>query len=268
MSVLKEIIRDHLRYRKQILKLAKSDLIKTYKGAALGWIWAFLKPAITIFIYYFAFTVGLRRGTPVNGFSFFHWLITGMIPWFYVSGMISGGTTCVRKYSYLVTKIRYPVSTIPTFVSLSQLVVHMVLMVILMVIYICAGHAPSVYWLQLPVYTLMMFLFMNAWGLFAGLVSVVSRDFAHLVRSSIIGLFWFSGVLYNVNRITSPGVRKAMLINPVTIIANGYRNCFINHVWFWETWPEIRNFFIAYAVMILLALWAYKRLIRVIPDVM
>ncbi len=35
VKVLKEIIRGHINYRKQIFKLAKSDLAKTYRGSAL-----------------------------------------------------------------------------------------------------------------------------------------------------------------------------------------------------------------------------------------
>lgn len=67
--VLKEIIKDHITYKQQIFKLAKSDLIKTYRGAALGWAWAIIKPAVTIFVYWFAFEIGLRSGKPVNRIS-------------------------------------------------------------------------------------------------------------------------------------------------------------------------------------------------------
>ena len=35
MKILIEIIKDHIEYRKQIFKLAKADLVKTYRGAAL-----------------------------------------------------------------------------------------------------------------------------------------------------------------------------------------------------------------------------------------
>ena len=65
MKTLWKIIISHIQYRKQILQLAKTDLIKTYRGALLSWGWAILKPAITIAVYYFAFTVGLRTGKPV-----------------------------------------------------------------------------------------------------------------------------------------------------------------------------------------------------------
>lgn len=69
--VLAEIIKDHITYAQQILKLAKADLIKTYKGAALGWSWAIIKPAVTIFVYWFTFEIGLRAGKDVNRISIF-----------------------------------------------------------------------------------------------------------------------------------------------------------------------------------------------------
>ena len=62
LETLKNIIKSHIEYKQQIFKLAKSDLVKTYRGSALGWAWAFIKPTVTIFVYWFAFEIGLRRG--------------------------------------------------------------------------------------------------------------------------------------------------------------------------------------------------------------
>ena len=62
MDILKIICNEHLLYRKQIVRLAKSDLVKTYRGSALGWSWAFIKPMVTIFVYWFAFSYGIRCG--------------------------------------------------------------------------------------------------------------------------------------------------------------------------------------------------------------
>ena len=105
---MSEIIKDHASNIKQIIQLAKADLIKTYRGAALGWFWAIIKPVITIAVFYFAFSIGLRSGKPITNdhgvtFAYFLWLIAGFIPWFYMSDMISQGTACVNRYSYLVT---------------------------------------------------------------------------------------------------------------------------------------------------------------------
>ncbi len=268
MNTFKEILRDHIRYRKQILKLAKADLVKTYKGAALGWSWAVIRPTITIAVYYFAFSVGLRKGAPVSGYPFFLWMICGMLPWFYISNVFPGGAGVIRKYNYLVTKIRYPVSTIPTFFSLSQLSVNLFLTVIVMAIFMMYGVKPDLYWLQLPIYIAMAFLFFTAWSLFAGMLSVISKDFLQLVHSSTLALFWLSGILYDARLIEINWLRKVMLFNPVTIIVNGYRNCFIEKVWFWENLEELRNFAIVFLVMVTLAVWVYKKLVKVIADVL
>ena len=67
--ILIDIIKDHITYWQQILKLAKADLVKTYRGAALGWSWAIIKPAVTIFVYWFTFEIGLRAGKDVNRIS-------------------------------------------------------------------------------------------------------------------------------------------------------------------------------------------------------
>ena len=209
MSTCKEIISDHLAYRKQLVKLAKSDIKKTYSGAVLGWAWAVIRPAILIFVFWFAFTVGLRKGSDVDGYPFFLWLIAGMIPWYYMRDMITGGAGSIRKYRYLVTKIKFPISTIPTFVSLSCLAVHIGLLAIMILIFIGFGYLPTIYYLQLPVYMLMMFAFFSVWGLFAGVLSAISQDFLNLVKSLTQALFWLSGILYDAGKIEIVWVKKS-----------------------------------------------------------
>ncbi|MBQ4649266.1 MAG: ABC transporter permease [Firmicutes bacterium] len=268
MSTFKEILKDHISYRKQLVKLAGADLKKTYSGSVLGWSWALIRPAILIFVFWFAFSYGLRKGSDINGYPFFLWLIAGMIPWFYMRDMITGGANSIRRYKYLVTKIKFPVATIPTFVSMALLVSHVGLVLVMILIYVTFGYMPTIYYLQIPFYMLLMFLFFTAWGLFAGVLSAISRDFLNLVKSLTQALFWMSGILYDATTINVDWIRAILLFNPVTIIANGYRNVFINQRWFWEDWQQLVNFAIVYVVMMVLAVWAYRRLHKDIPDVL
>ena len=97
MRTLKEIIKDHIEYRRQLVQLAKADMKKAY-GGVLGMGWAIIRPAILIFVFWFAFSVGLRKGGDVEGYPFFLWLIAGMIPWFYMRDMITGGAGSIRRY--------------------------------------------------------------------------------------------------------------------------------------------------------------------------
>lgn len=267
MRTLKEIIEDHIEYRRQLVQLAKADMKKAY-GGVLGMGWAIIRPAILIFVFWFAFSVGLRKGGDVEGYPFFLWLIAGMIPWFYMRDMITGGAGSIRRYKYLVTKIKFPVSTIPTFVSMGSLATHAGLVVLMIGIFLLFGYRPTIYYLQIPLYMILMFLFFTAWGLFSGVLSSISRDFLNLVKSLTQALFWMSGILYDANGIGQQWIRNILLFNPVTIVVNGYRNALIYQKWFWEDWQQLVNFAIVYAVMLLLAVWVYRKLKKDIPDVL
>ena len=268
MKTLIKIIKEHIEYRQQILKLAKADIVKTYRGSALGWSWAVIKPTVTIFVYWFAFEIGMKSGKPVNGFPYFLWLITGLIPWFYMGDMIAQGVESIRKYSYLVTKMKFPVSTIPTFFSISKLIINLVLIAIMMVIFMAMGHSPTIYWLQIPFYILCMFLFFTFWGLFAALLGAISKDFANLVKSFVTAVLWLSGIFWNPETIGIGWLKKILMFNPVTFLTNGFRNCFINNIWFFEQPKRLLYFVIVTAIMLLLALWAYRKLKKEIPDVL
>ena len=130
------------------------------------------------------------------------------------------------------------------------------------------GYLPDIYTLQLPFYMLMMFLFFTAWGLFSGVLGAMSRDFLNLVKALTTALFWLSGILYDANSIDQTWIKNILLFNPITLVANGYRNCFIYKQWFWENPQELINFGIVYLVMCILAVWAYRRLRKDIPDVL
>lgn len=267
-ETIKTIINEHIQYKDQIFMLAKSDLIKTYRGAALGWAWAIVKPLITLFVFWFGFTVGLRHGKPIEGYPYFLWLVAGFLPWFYMQELIVGGSTCIRKYSHLVTKMKFPISTIPTYTSLAHLYVHLALLAVTIVLFMCFGFMPDIYFLQIPIYMLAMFMFFTIWSLLSGMLSCISRDFQNLVRSISTAIFWMSGIIYNVENIESKWVRVLLKFNPVTVISSGYRRVFIYKKWFWQDKVSMVCFTITFCVFLILALRTYKTMRKDIPDVL
>ena len=105
------------------------------------------------------------------------------------------------------------------------------------------------------------------WGLFAAMLGSMSKDFINLIKALGTAIFWLSGIMWDVNTM-SPAIRHVMYFNPVTYLATGYRNCFIYHRWIWEEPLQFGIFMGMMIVMFLLAVWAYRKLIREIPDVL
>ena len=262
-------LKEHKANIHQIIKLSVADLKKTYNGSALGWAWAVIKPVFTIFVYWFAIAIGLRSGGAFEGYPYILWLVSGMVSWFFMGDAITGGTTCIRRYSYLVTKMKYPIMTIPTFTNISNLIVHVILVAVTVILFWIMGYPATIYLLQIPVYMLLMFMFFNAWALFAGLVSCIGKDFANLVKSLNVAVFWLSGILWNIENIAnSKMLYRILMLNPVTFICYGYRNCFVNHVWFFEQPKRLLYFLCWYLLLGFFSIWAYKKLRKEIPDVL
>ena len=261
------IIKEHIEYRYQILKLAWFDVVKEYKGTVFGWIWVLIKPATTIFVFWFAFTYGFRNGSQVDGFPFITWLIAGILTWFFISDILNKGINCMRRNSYLVNKIKFPISVIPTFDTISKIIPHSLLLLLFILIYsICYGF--NIYLLQLPYYFIMLFVYFSILSLGFSLLSSISKDFLNLVKAFTTALFWLSGVIWNIQTMHVEWVRDILLFNPITYFAEGYRNVFIHKVWFFNDTKPFICFIIVFILTTVFSLFIYRKTKNDIGDVL
>ena len=126
---LVQIPKEHSGFMKQTFMLAKEDLIKTYKGAVIGPLWALMKPLFQLFVYWFAFSI-LRGDSNKKemGMDYFLFLMSGFVAWFFMSEMISRGSKSIADNRQFVNKVSFPVSVIMTYTSLSKYYVHIFLL--------------------------------------------------------------------------------------------------------------------------------------------
>lgn len=263
-----EIFKEHRGRGKQIIMLAKTELVKTYKGALLGPLWALVKPLFTLFIYWFAFEIGIRGGKSVHEVPFFIFMLPGFAAWFFMQDAILQGARSIRKNKQYVIKMSFPVSTIMTFSTLSYLIIHFMLTAIMYIYLIIAGYTPSVYNLQFFYYCPMMYMFFTMLTWSTAPMSAFSKDFENLISSIMTGLFWLSGIIWDSTGIENDILRKIMYLNPINYFANGYRNAFIYNKWFWSNKAETFVFICEFIFIGLIGLYNYKRLRKRLPDVL
>jgi len=266
------IFKEHKNFGKQIGLLAVNDLRKTYKGAAIGPLWAVIKPAFTLFVYWFAFEIGLKSGKGVNfegdNYSTFIFLLVGFVPWFFITDSITLGAKSIRMNKQFVTKVSFPVSTIMTFTAIARLMVHLFLVVIMYTILVCSGYTPSVYNLQFFLYCPLMVMFFVALTWSTAPMAAFSKDFENMIVSIMSGIFWLSGIIYNSYTVGTDAIRKIMYFNPINFFANGYRKTFLSEQWFFENSAELYVFLAEFVIVFVLGLWNYKRLRKTLPDVL
>jgi teichoic acid transport system permease protein len=206
-----------------------------------------------LFVFWFVIKIGLRADKLMPGYDFFSWLLAGMIAWFYLSDVIMEGMNSLKKYKYLLTKMKFPVSVIPTTVVLSNFFVHFLLLSLALIFLVFRGTL-DITWLQLPIYMILAVAFMWAWSMFAAPLAAISKDFQQLVKTSVQILFWFSAILWNIETTKLVWLKTVMEFNPISFIVEGYRNALIYHRWIWD---EPRKLIIFLAELVILGLMAF-----------
>ena len=216
--------------RKLIWKLSKNDFRNKFAGAYFGIVWAFIQPMVTVAVYFVVFQLGLRVQPAATGYPYICWLVSGIIPWFFFSDALPSASNCLLEYSYLVKKVVFKISVLPIVKVISSLFVHLFFIVFAILIFALMGKLPPV---------------LN------------------------VGM-WATPILWDTTTIPNiPNWLNSLLkLNPLYYIVQGYRDSFMNGLWFFEH-PWHTLYFWAFVLMAgLISSKVFKRLRVHFSDVL
>ncbi|MCF0142988.1 MAG: ABC transporter permease [Parasporobacterium sp.] len=268
MKTLLDIVKQNISHRGQIWNMAVNDQKLRFAGSDLGLFWALAKPMMYIVVFYVAISIGFRAAKDIPGIvtPYFLWLAVGLISFFYMRDMILGGASCYRRYKNYIKHNNTPVSIYPTVIGVSFMLIHLFMVGIAILLSILLGCPPNIYWLQLPFYMALSFIFAVLWSMATGLIAAVFSDFYNLLQVLNQAVFWLSAILFDVNGL-SEKAQKVLYFNPVTFIVEGYRNSLCRHVWFWEEPVKLGCYLFMMLVMGIVAVQMYRKLRKRMPDV-
>lgn len=235
-----------------IFRMSKYDERATYQSHYLGLLWQFLNPLVQVGIYYLIFGLGFYGGREVEGVSFLVWMMIGLSTWFYMSTTILGTSNSIYYQVYLVSKMRFPVSILPSIKITSNLTAFFVMMIATVAVMLSQGVSVTLKWLQLPYYFLCMMFFMFSIGIFSATITVLIRDYHMVLQSIIRVLLYISGVFWNIKDTAfNPHFKALLELNPIFYIIDGYRTGFLSGHWLWED-PFHALFFWGFSFLLLL----------------
>jgi len=259
-------LNDIIRSRRLIFELAKKDLKNRYLGSYLGIIWAFVQPMVTILIFWFVFQVGFRSA-PVDDFPYVLWLICGMIPWFFFSEGLQSATNSVLDNSYLVKKIVFRVNSLPIIRILSSLFIHVFFIIVIFVMFFIYGYKPSIYNLQVIYYLFATIVLVLGLSWITSSLVVFLRDLGQIVSIVIQFGFWLTPIFWSF-KIMPEKYHFWFKLNPIYYIVEGYRDTFINHIWFWQHYNLTINFWVITLCLFFTGVLLFKRLRPHFADVL
>lgn len=270
MRYIKEFYRflKHIYQSRELLStLIKNDFKKQYLGSYLGLVWAFIQPLTFIVVIWFVFEIGFRAGPTTGGVPFFLYLITGMIPWFFISNAFTSGANSIVNNSFLVKKVAFRVSILPLVEIGSALIIHLALVGFLIVAFLLYGYMPTIYWLQLPFYILASIVLLLGLSWLTSAVRVFIKDIGSFIAVLMQIGFWATPIFWSIDMIPQK-YQWILKLNPAFYIVDGYRNTFIKGSWFWEHQNITMYYFTLTIVCLGVGALVFKRLRPHFGDVL
>ncbi len=261
------------RSRKLIARLSVNDFKTKFAGSYLGIVWAFIQPVITILVYWFVFEKGFKPAAIHNAAGdqvpYVLWLIAGMVPWFFFSDALSGGTRALLDYSYLVKKVVFQIDALPIVKVISAVCVHLFFVAFAVFLYVLYGYVPDFYTLQIVYYSVGLLLFATGLVYLTSAVVVFFRDLNQVINIVLQVGVWVTPIMWDMEKMEIGTAFKAVLkLNPLYYIVQGYRDALIGKTAFWEKPGQTAYFWAVTLACFWLGSYVFQKLRMHFADVL
>ena len=254
--------------RKLILNLAKNDFKTKYAGSYLGIVWAFVQPVVTIMVYWFVFSVGLKAGKASN-YPFVLYLVSGIVPWFFFQDALNGGTNALIEYNYLVKKVVFKISILPIVKIISAFFVHIFFVAFALILCTVYGYLPGFATIQILYYSMCTFMLSLGLTYATSAIVVFFRDLTQIINIFLQVGVWLTPIMWDVQMLADyPWLMKLFRLNPMYYIVSGYRDSMLGKVWFWQHFGWTIYFWAVTIVLFGLGSVIFKRLKPHFADVL
>lgn len=244
------------RHQFMIRNLIARDLKGRYAGSYLGGLWTFIHPLIQIAIYFFVFSVILGIRSQHTGVAFAPWLVMGLLPWFFLTDVISRSPDTVVSQANLITNMVFP-SEILILVNLGSAIIHHLIslglfLIVLFLFDISVSISPGFLLLLL----LSTSLLLTGLGWFLSAVTVFIRDIGNLLNLVLPIWFFITPIIYPIQRVPDRFITIYKL-NPAVYLVEGYRQAVFDiHT---LGLHEYAAYMVASVIIFLLGAWIFKQ---------
>lgn len=223
MTSVVYVVKENIDNLYRIFTIVKYEVLADNRDSKLGMLWSVLDPVIQIFAYWFAFGLGIRGGSDVNGITFINWMLAGIIPWFFISASIRNVTTSIHKKSNVITKMKFPVSILPTTEVLKEVFTHLITLLLGYLFIVFNGVRPNLLNLEILYYMFCGIAFSISLGMVTSVLNMFTRDVKKAINASMRLLMYVTPILWTMDKLPK-SVQSLMKCNPIYYIIEGYRD--------------------------------------------
>ncbi|MES2605897.1 MAG: ABC transporter permease [Pseudomonadota bacterium] len=217
--------RDLYHYRELFAILAWRDVAVRYKQTVIGFLWAILRPFITMVVFTVIFSKVAKL--PGEGSAPYAIMVyAGMLPWFLFSSVLSEASSSLVSNANLISKVYFPRLLVPAASAAVAMVDFFVSLVILVIVMLWYGFMPDWRILVLPAFIALAVLASLGPALWITALNVKYRDFRFIIPFIVQFGLYVSPVGFSSSVVPSQW-RLLYSLNPVVGVIDGFRWCLL-----------------------------------------
>jgi len=250
-----------VRYQDLAYFLVWRDVTVQYAQTILGFAWAILQPLIQIVI--FSIIFGKIARISSDGFPYLLFSTTAVIPWTYMSSVMSQSSQSLVSNQRMLGKVYVPRLLYPLTPVFSKLINFFISIFILVAIMYYYKVTPTWNFLSLPLFMIMMMAFPAAVGLWLSSLAIRYRDVRFAMQYLVSMLMYTAPIVYSASSIPEK-YRMVYSLNPLVGVIEGFRAALLGTEIPWLF--VLPGLFTTVVLLVGGALY-FKRMERIVVDV-
>lgn len=254
--------------RELLGNLVGRELRGKYKRSFLGWSWSLINPLALCGIYTLVFTVIFKQKAPAghpSGLQAFPlFLLTGLLPWGFLSNTISSSTGALVGNATLVKKVYFPREILVASSTFSWVVSFVIELLVLSVVLLGFGNM-VLPWLPLVVLLVaLQTVFVLGVGLALSVLNVYFRDVQHFMAILLQIWFYATPVIYPIsfvqdwaNKHHHVWVMWLYRANPMVAFTESFHRVLYDLRW--PAWGDVLWMVVASALALLFGWLVFRR---------
>jgi lipopolysaccharide transport system permease protein len=247
--------------RELLYFLVWRDLKVRYKQTILGVAWVIMQPLLMTLV--FTIFLGKLVRVPSNNIPYALLVLSGLLPWTFLSSAITGSSNSLVGNAHLITKVYFPRMIIPLAAVGARLFDFAISFIILCGLMIYYGFGVSWNILMLPVMVLLVTALAISIGMLTSALNVKYRDVGVGVPV-LIQLWMFASPIVYPPELVPERWQMLYALNPLTGIITGFRTSLLGGSF---QWTALAISTIVTVCLLVYAVYSFRRMERYFADI-
>jgi len=228
---------------------ARNKAFSRGRDMYLGRAWIVLQPILDTAVYILVFGVVLNISKNID--YFIGYLVIGVIFFGFITRGINAGAGLIQNSKGMISSFSFPKAALPISLTVKQLLDNVAPAIVgLLIAFLYHGLTPNLAILTVPIFFVMIHLFALGSMMIVARITAFIPDLKALVSTFTRGLFFVSGVFFDIHRFDSnETIQSIMLANPAYQFLTAVREATI-----YQTVPPVGRW-------LYLAAWTFGLLI-------